>query len=104
MTKRRVADFGMKKKIDLMLHDTLKKVGAGMVEYLDGWNDDRIAKEVGREIDMELSPATVARLRQDEYGKLRIRTVVATHSPELEARVHALEEVLDKHVVLLFTV
>lgn len=53
-----------------LLDQHLKKVSEGIVEYLEGYDDKRIAAAAGQGI----SPASVARVRQENYGKLIVRS------------------------------
>ncbi len=64
-----------------LLSEHLVKTGEGMVDYKEGFDDTRIAAM----IDKDLSPASVARIRQELFGKLINRGTGA------DARIAALE-------------
>lgn len=79
-------------------NNLLNPLGNGVVEYVAGWSDARVAEEVSKAVGRKLSPDSVRSIRRDTpgWGKLRTIAQITTSTVEriatLEARNKALEE------------
>lgn len=70
---------------DLLKQHTKPTGEPGMIEYADGYDDKRIASMIGD----KLSQYSVARIRQELFGKLQIKS---NSEARIDARFDALEK------------